>query len=78
MPDGSKIDAQKDGSLWHQDGALYAQPHMMRIITLLHPKVLPEIGGATEFLDLQLGWEHIKKNESTLARKIRQSKVIVQ
>lgn len=67
LPDGSKIDAQKDGSTWHQDGALYCQHHMMRIITMLHPKIIPESGGATEFLDLQEGWEYLKRSEPILA-----------
>ena len=52
MPDGSRIDCQKDGSRWHQDGMPSLQHHMMRIITMLHSKTLPETGGSTEFVDL--------------------------
>ena len=78
MPDGSKIDAQQDGAKWHQDGSLYCQHHMMRIITLLHSKTLPESGGATEFLDLQTGWEYLKDNYKTLSKKMLKAEVCVE
>ena len=76
LPDGSKIDAQKDGSRWHQDGALYCQHHMMRIVTLLHSKTQPESGGATEFLDLQNGWEFLKKTTKNLWQNLEKASVL--
>ena len=78
MPDGSKIDAQKDGVRWHQDGALYCEHHMMRIITILHSKTQPESGGTTEFIDLQNGWDYLKKNTKNLWKKLQSSTVQVQ
>lgn len=62
--DGSIIDQYKHGEMWHHDGTFW-KPGDNYMATFLHAKILPNIGGATAFLDTQTAYQLLSDDTKT-------------
>jgi alpha-ketoglutarate-dependent taurine dioxygenase len=53
------------------------EAYMSHVISFLHSRVRPDVGGDTHFIDLVEGWEWFKANRPELAEKMRKASVVI-